>query len=259
MSGVSEAIHVLKNVFMKKTLISFLCLFSLGAQAQQVFHKAVKIEFEKVVYVRQQYKELSPEWYEQFKNQFPEQSVNYYEFTGDTTQSLFRESKEAPANSGSWYQPIADKNIVYNNYRKGTTITQKPVFEETFLIEDSLLNIRWKLTADTRTIAGYDCRKAIGFIDDTLAVFAFYTDEILVNGGPEGIHGLPGMILGVGVPRLHTTWFATRVEVNGISTNTLAPATKGKKVDRKKMIAALDDVLKNWGKYGRNMILNFVI
>lgn len=159
----------------------------------------------------------------------------------------------------SWYQPIADKNIVYNDYRKGTTITQKPVFEETFLIEDSLLNIRWKLTADTRTIAGFDCRKAIGFIDDTLAVFAFYTDEILVNGGPEGIHGLPGMILGVGIPRLHTTWFATRVEVNGVSTNNLTPATKGKKVDRKKMIAALDDVLKNWGKHGRNMILNFVI
>lgn len=148
---------------------------------------------------------------------------------------------------------------MYNDYRTGKTITQKPVFEETFLMEDSLLNIRWKLTADTRTIAGYDCRKAIGFIDDTLAVFAFYTDEILVNGGPEGIHGLPGMILGVGVPRLHATWFATKVEVNGVSASNLAPATKGKKVDRKKMIAGLDDVLKNWGKYGRNMILNFVI
>jgi hypothetical protein len=67
------------------------------------------------------------------------------------------------------------------------------------------------------------------------------------------------MILGVGVPRLHTTWFATKVEVNGVTTGHLIPATKGKKVDRKKMITALDDVLKNWGKYGRSMVLNFVI
>ena len=244
---------------MKKILVIFTLVFAIGAQAQQVFHPTVKIEFEKVVYVRQQFKELNPEWYETFKNQMPEQSVNYYEFTGDTTKSIFKESKEAPVNPRSWYQPIADKNVVYNDYRTGKTITQKPVFEETFLMEDSLLKIRWKLTGDTRTIAGYDCRKAIGFIDDTLAVFAFYTDEILVNGGPEGIHGLPGMILGVGVPRLHATWFATKVEVNGISASNLAPATKGKKVDRKKMIAGLDDVLKNWGKYGRNMILNFVI
>ena len=242
--------------------VVYLFLFLLAgatAEAQQTFHNAVKIEFEKVVYVRQQFKELNPEWYEIAKNQLPEQATNYYQFSGDTTASLFKEIRETPVKQGSWYQPIADKNVVYNQYKTGKTITQKPVFEETFLVEDSLLRIRWKLTADTRTIAGFDCRKAIGFIDDTLAIFAFYTDEILVNGGPEGIHGLPGMILGVGIPRLHTTWFATKVEVNGISVNNLAPATKGKKVDRKKMITALDEVLKNWGKYGRNMILNYVI
>jgi GLPGLI family protein len=245
----------MKNFF----VIAILILSSMAGTTQETFHSAVKIEFEKVVYVRQQYKELSPEWYEMAKNQLPEQSVNYYQFIGDTEKSLFKETKEAPVNPRSWYQPVADKNVVYNDFKSGKTITQKPVFEETFLMEDSLLRIKWKLTADTRTIAGYDCRKALGFIDDTVAVFAFYTDELLVTGGPEGIHGLPGMILGVGVPRLHTTWFATKVEVNGVTTGHLIPATKGKKVDRKKMITALDDVLKNWGKYGRSMVLNFVI
>jgi len=244
---------------MKTIACIFFVVLSLASEAQQTFHNAVRVEFEKVVYVRQQFKELSPEWYETFKAQMPEQAVNYYEFIGDTTKSLFREIKEAAINPRSWYEPIADKNVVYNDYRSGRTMTQKPVYEETFLLDDSLLKIHWKLTADTRTIAGYDCRKAIGFIDDTLAVFAFYTDEILVNGGPEGIQGLPGMILGVGVPRLHTTWFATKVEVYGVNTGNIAPASKGKKVDRRKMITALDEVLKNWGKYGRNMILNFVI
>jgi GLPGLI family protein len=245
---------------MKKIFVAAIMMVcGLAGKTQETFHSAVKIEFEKVVYVRQQYKELSPEWYEMAKAQLPEQSVNYYQFIGDTTKSLWKESKEAPANPRSWYQPVADKNVVYNDFKTGKTITQKPVFEETFLMEDSLLKIKWKLTADTRTIAGYDCRKAIGLIDDTVAVFAFYTDELLVTGGPEGIHGLPGMILGVGVPRLHTTWFATEVEVNGVSTGNILPATKGKKVDRKKMIIALDDVLKNWGKRGRSMVLNFVI
>jgi GLPGLI family protein len=245
---------------MKKIFVATLLMVSgFAGNSQETFHSAVKIEFEKVVYVRQQYKELSPEWYEMAKNQLPEQSVNYYHFIGDTEKSFFKESKEAPVNPRSWYQPVADKNVVYNDFKAGKTITQKPVFEETFLMEDSLLKIKWKLTADTRTIAGYDCRKAVGFIDDTVAVFAFYTDELLMTGGPEGIHGLPGMILGVGVPRLHTTWFATKIEVNGVNTSTIIPATKGKKVDRKKMITALDDVLKNWGKHGRSMVLNFVI
>ena len=244
---------------MKKIFFSLLVMVTSQSFAQTSFHPAVKVEFEKVVYSKQLYMELYQEWYEQFKAMIPDQVVSYYEFIGTTEKSLFRETKEAQLNPRSWYQPLADKNVVYNDYTTGKTITQKPVFEETFLVEDSLLAIRWKLTADTRTIAGYDCRKAIGFINDTLAIFAFYTDEILVTGGPESIQGLPGMILGLGIPRLHTTWFATKVEANGVPTTKIVPATKGNKVDRKKMISALDNVLKNWGKHGRNMILNFVI
>jgi GLPGLI family protein len=136
---------------------------------------------------------------------------------------------------------------------------QKPVFEETFLVDDSLAKINWKITADTRLIAGFECRKAVGIIHDTIAIFAFYTDELLIQGGPESIHGLPGMILGMGVPRLHTTWFATKVEVNNVNMNSVIPATKGKKVNYKTMIESIDKVLKNWGSYGKNMVLNFMI
>ena len=244
---------------MKKIISFLLPLLAIHVHAQDGFHSSVKVEYEKVVYSKQLYMELYKEWYDQFKQMIPDQVVNYYEFIGNTEKSLFKESKEAVLNPRSWYEAMADKNVVFNDYKSGRTVTQKPVYEETFLVEDSLLKIKWKLTADTRTIAGYECRKAIGFIDDTVGVFAFYTDEILVTGGPEGIQGLPGMILGMGIPRLHTTWFATKVEVNGVNTNTIIPATKGKKTDRKKMVLALDDVLKNWGKYGRNMILNYVI
>lgn len=243
---------------MKKILVFFFFFSAVYAQAQS-FHPQVRIEFEKVVYVRQQYKELFSEWYEEFKSMIPEKVVNYYEFLGDTTQSLFRETKEAVLPPNSWFNDVGSKNIVFNHYASHRTITQKPVAEETFLVEDSLMSIKWKLTNDTRTIAGYDCRKAIGFVDDTLAIFAFYTDELLIRGGPESVHGLPGMILGIGVPRLHATWFATKVEVNGINTATVKPVTKGKKVTRKQLMTQLDAVLKNWGKYGSAMRLNFLL
>lgn len=228
-------------------------------QAQTTFHPQVKIEYEKIVYVRQHYKEMFSEWYEEYKNMIPEKVINYYELVGDTSQSIFRETKEAVLPTNTWYEQLGDKNVVYNNYSSFKTITQKPVAEETFLVEDSLLNIKWTLTADTRNIAGFDCRKAVGIVDDTLAIFAFYTDELLVRGGPESVHGLPGTILGVGVPRLHTTWFATKVEVNGVNAQAAKPATKGKKVTRSQMMAQLDAVLKNWGKYGSAMRLNFLL
>ena len=46
---------------------------------------------------------------------------------------------------------------------------------------------------------------------DSIVVIAFYTDEILTSGGPESFNGLPGMIMGLAIPRLHTTWYATKL------------------------------------------------
>ena len=246
-----------------KKLITILLFagFCMKGFSQEKFFPTVRIEFEKTTAVRQLMKDLQEgsSWYEQNKERYPVSMLSYYEFTGDTTKSVYKPTKEAPIDPRVWYRPVGDKNIVYTDFNKGITISQKLVFEETFLVQDSLLRIKWKITGDMRNIAGYDCRKAIGVLNDSIAVFAFYTDEILVNGGPEGIHGLPGMILGVGIPRLHATWFATKVEVFDINMNKVAPATKGKKVDRAGLMKTLSPMAKDWGTYGSKMLVNFVI
>ena len=245
---------------MKKCFIFLLIVAAtFGAQAQTQFFGSVKVEFEKTLSVHAYYKELDPEWYDFIKNNLPKTVITYHEFIGDSTQSLFKPGREAQIDPRSFYRPVADKNVVYNNYQQGIRISQKPVYEQTFLVQDSLKTIKWRITPDTRTIAGFECRKAVGILDDTIAVFAFYTDELMVSGGPEGINGLPGMILGVGVPRLHTTWFATKVEVFDVNMKPVVPAAKGKKVTRAEMMQALDKVLRQWGSYGSKMIVNFAI
>jgi hypothetical protein len=67
------------------------------------------------------------------------------------------------------------------------------------------------------------------------------------------------MILGMGIPRLHATWFATKVEVMGVNMNKVTPATKGKKVNRSSMMSALQRLAKDWGTYGSKLLMNFVI
>ena len=249
-----------KKIIMKKTIVLFLTFASVSiVQGQTQFFSKVKIEFEKTIAVHATYKELEPEWYERIKDRLPATVVSYHEFIGDNTRSVYRPGKETVIDQRSFYRPVADKNIVFTDFTSGKTVAQKPVFEETFLMEDSLVKIKWKLTADTRMIAGFECRKAIGILDDSIAVFAFYTDELMISGGPEGIHGLPGMILGVGIPRLHSTWFATKVDVFDINMNVVAPATKGKKVSRATMLQSLDKVLRQWGTYGSKLIVNFAI
>lgn len=244
---------------MKQVFLLLLCSVVLQAGAQVQFYSTVKIEFEKTMNIHGYYKDLDEEWFNFIKDRWPKTVTNYYEFIGDTTKSVYKPGREGTIDLRSGFRPIADKNVVYTDFAKGISISQKPVFEETFLVQDSLTKIKWKLTPDTRNIAGFECRKAVGILDDSIAVFAFYTDELLIRGGPEGIQGLPGMILGVGVPRLHATWFATKVEVVNVNMNPVVPATKGKKVDRPTMMKSLDKVLRQWGTYGSKLIVNFEI
>ena len=243
-------------------LLAIFAVTTSNVVAQERFFSTIKVEFEKTTSVRQLMKDLqegNASWYEQNKDRFPVSMLSYYDFTGDTSKSLYQPGKDVPIDPRSWYRPVGDKNVVYNDYQKGTSISQKPVFEETFLVEDTLLKIKWKLTSDVRTIAGYDCHKAVGILNDSIAIFAFYSDELLINGGPEGIQGLPGMILGMGIPRLHTTWFATKIEVFDVKMNKVVPATKGKKITRTAMMKTLEVISKDWGTYGSKMLLNFVI
>lgn len=249
---------MIKHIF---TTITVIVLTLTAAQGQARFFSTIRVEYEKTTSVRQLMKDLQngDSWYEQNKDRYPVSVLSYYEFIGDTARSIFRPGKEVPVDPRMWWRPVADKNVVYNDYSSRRTISQKPVFEETFLMEDSMLRIRWKISTDIRNIAGYDCRKAVGVINDSIAVFAFYTDELLISGGPEGIHGLPGMILGIGIPRLHATWFATKVEVFDVNMKPVTPPTKGKKVTRKDMFTRLGKLAEEWGSYGSKMLVNFVI
>ncbi|MCU7551944.1 GLPGLI family protein [Chitinophagaceae bacterium LB-8] len=246
---------------MKRSIFFFIAIFLVHSllQAQTLFYNTIKVEFEKTVYVQQMYKELEPEYYERIKANLPATALSYFDFVGDTTKSIFKPGREVPVSSRSWYSPIADKNVVYSDYKSDRVVAQKPVYEETFLVEDSLAKIKWKITTDIREIAGFECRKAVGILNDSIGVFAFYTDNILISGGPESIHGLPGMILGMGIPRLHTTWFATKVEVSGVNMSNVVPATKGKKVTYKTMMEAINKLANRWGDYGKKLMLNFAI
>jgi GLPGLI family protein len=244
----------------KQTILFVACLFvGFVSKAQQIFLDKVSVDYVKTVAVWPLIKELDPQWFEQGKDRFPKETTSYFNFTSDGSKSVYKRTKEADLPRNMWFQPFADNNVVYNDYTTGTTISQKPIYEETFLVKDSLLKIKWKITADTRIIAGFECRKAIGILFDTVGIFAFYTDEITISGGPEGMNGLPGMILGLGIPRLHTTWFATKVQAPVINAKTLAPSTKGKNVTRKTMLESLDRIMKEWEEWGRKMVLAFFV
>lgn len=156
------------------------------------------------------------------------------------------------------YPEIHENNVVFTDFSTSKSISQRKVFDEYFQITDSLKKIKWKITSETREIAGINCRRANGLFLDSVYIVAFYTDKIPLNSGPESFSGLPGMILGVVLPYENMTWFAINVKEMGQNDIMISPPKKGKILSFKLFSEFLKDAVKSWGEYA-NSVYKFLM
>jgi GLPGLI family protein len=257
---------------MKKKIILFIVLLCLaaGIKAQHAhFTKSGTIEFERRTNAWAVIKKeintdneavVAPA-FESYKKNNPQFRVlkSTLSFSGNKT--LFTPIEADPAGNILFFSimPLmTQNNIIYTDLNNGLTVAEKKVFSDAFLVNDSTRKIKWKLTDETRDIAGYHCRRANGIMLDSIYVVAFYTTQIPVPGGPESFNGLPGMILGVALPHENITWFATKVTDTTLPDNAVAPPKKGKKTDNKGFRATLQTALKDQGSIAVDFIKQFL-
>lgn len=228
--------------------------------AQTMFIKTGKIEFERKTNTHRLYfSDEADSWSEEFKKLIPQFRTDYFDLVFTETRSVYKPGKETEERKTGFFENPATENVVYKDINQETVVSQKQVFETQFLVSDSIRVLKWKLEPETRTIAGFECRKAVTRICDSVVVVAFYTNEIISPGGPESFGGLPGMILGLAIPRLYTTWFATKLEIiTDKDEKKIIPPVKGKKANEKDMIGKINEGIKNWGEKYRNKAIWFV-
>jgi len=234
------------------------------AQNARFVHQGI-IEFEKKINIYALLKDQVKRYPDNF---WSAQALEQYQKSNPQFKTL--KSELVFKNDLTFFNPLADEstnnnwannfasakqsNIILTNLKSGTSINQKSVYEETYLVKDSIRKINWKITDEFRTIAGYDCRRANALIMDSIYVVAFYAESIPVSGGPETFSGLPGMILGVALPREHITWFATAVKDMEIADEKLKTPAKGKPVNKKQLSDILKGALKDWGNYASDIL-----
>jgi GLPGLI family protein len=242
---------------MKKIVASIIILTAVSANAQQFINSGM-IEYEVRINNHRMFGDGL--WAEMFKDKMPNFSTTYYHLTFNDNKSIYKFDRLNEKDKLPWGTNNAEDNVWYNDFNSNTRVNQKSVFGDIYILSDSLMNLDWKLMPnETREIAGFTCRKAQAVIFDSVYVFAFYTDEITASGGPMGIHGLPGMIMGITIPRMFTSWIATKLQVNGVNTNIIAAPTKGKKKQATELEASVKKATKDWGNYGQQSIWNIFL
>lgn len=211
-----------------------------------------RIEFEKKLNLYSQFND-DDSWTAEFKKNIPQFKTTYFDLFFTENKTFYKPGRENTDNNRLWEQP-AENNIVFTDLEKRSAVSQKTVFEKTFIVQDSARAIQWKLTDEKRMIAGFECRRANALIMDSIYIVAFYTDEIATTGGPESFSGLPGMILGLAIPHEHVTWFATKLYLVPVKEADFKIPTKGTKTTNTALKDNLRSSLKAWGKYGERYI-----
>lgn len=230
---------------MKKIIMLFIACGFVSQSIAQTFIEKAAITFEVKTNVKKTLGNSS--WAEMLKESMPQFKTGYYKYTFSNNKSVYQFDKWAEGPQvPEWFRKDDEQSIYFFDHTGGKFYQQKSLAGSIFTMEDSIPQVKWRITNENREIAGFNCRKAVGIIMDSVYVFAFYTDEIVIPGGPCTINGLPGMILGLTVPRLYTSFIATKVSVNGVDEALIKPVAAKKYTTRKELKTLMVERSKEW-------------
>lgn len=239
---------------MKQILLSVILLCWAGWINAQKFIGSGTIEFEVKTNLHKSLTAMwgdeDGDWAKQLIASQPQFTLNYYKYVFNNNKAEYKFDRSGDTKKVTpWLSNVNEDDLWYNDYQNKKFVNQKAI-DDNYIISGDLKNIKWKLVPnDVTVIAGLNCRKAQTVLFDSVYVFAYYTDEIAISGGPMSLNGLPGMILGVTIPRMYTSWIATQVVLGEPS---IKEPTKGKKKTESEMLAILTEVGKSRAKEWKN-------
>jgi GLPGLI family protein len=260
---VSPATFV-ENQTMKKIFIA-LCLFTgLASEAQT---KEGKVIYERVMQVRRP-QGLSPE----IAQQLPPTRTDNFELFFGNNQSLWRnipklDGGDVTMGNGVMFRSVGNDDVIFFDFTKGTRTDKREIFDNSFIVEDSVRKLNWKLTDETKTILGHQAKKAIAQrigvayrasmengqmkreeVADTSIITAWFSTDFPVATGPQEFQGqLPGIILQLDINNGRTVYTAVEISPK-ISLSTIKEPKGGKRVTQAEFLKERDKMMEEMRK-----------
>lgn len=118
----------------------------------------------------------------------------------------------------------------YMNMDTKATVEIRDFMGKKFLIEGEANMLPWKITEETKTVKGYECRKASYYDEERKAqIVAWFAEQLFAPIGPERYHSLPGAILEIDVNDGESVISAQTIELRPLKKNEMKVPSGGKK------------------------------
>jgi GLPGLI family protein len=177
---------------------------------------------------------------EAMANMIPKSRTDRFELLFADNQSLWKHADDDAdngdinvSNGGAQIKMVmpGGDDVLYYNFNTGRKTEKREFLDKSFLVQDSITRMDWKLGSESKTILGYNCKKASSQriqtsfrmmmdngntkkeeIKDTLNIIAWYATDIPNFAGPDMYQGqLPGLILEVDINKGRTTYIAKEI------------------------------------------------
>lgn len=194
-----------------------------------------RIVFERVTQIKIAIATTNGEPNEALQNMLPKTRTDRFELSFNNGQSIWKQLEdEQPDGDNAIFNnggggmmirtmSVGSEDVTFSNIETGRKIELRELGTKKYIVEDSLLKLKWKLSEETKTILGQLCRKATSEristrmmmnmdngkmerkeVADTTQITAWFSMSIPVSAGPAEFQGqLPGMILELENGRSH--------------------------------------------------------
>ena len=219
------------------------------------------------------------------EQQLPSSRTDKYELVFGNNQSLWKQGEQEPEEDQSFGEGgmqirmvVAGSNdVLYCNFDKSRRVEKREMFDKTFIVDDTITKLKWKMTGESKTILNHNCIKAEAVriskrmtmnmdngkmerkeINDTAKIVAWFAMDIPVSAGPSEFQGqLPGLILELDVRNGDQVYLASSITETTDLALIKEPSGKKKytqeefKIERDKM---LEEMNRNNGGGNRRVI-----
>ncbi|WP_374959157.1 GLPGLI family protein [Gilvibacter sp.] len=259
-----------------KTLVylSLALIFFIGSVHAQDFQGIATYKTQRKLDIKLDSTQVPSEMQEQLLAMMKKQFEKEYTLDFNKDASLYKvvESLETPTVGGGGMQIVVagagEADVLYKNISENRLANKSDIFGKTFLIKDSLPELEWTLTKETKNIGEYTCFKAtrtesrtvqasfnrndgeVGEQDkkgtqtttEEVTVTAWYTPQIPLGHGPGRHYGLPGLILEIsdGTQSI----LCSKIVLNPKDGVKVEEPTKGKKVTQEEYNAIMEEKMK---------------
>ncbi len=232
-------------------------------------------------------KDLPPDIIKELQENIKRENEKTFTLIFDKNVSTYKEEQKLSNGESFITSNINTTGLHYKNIKDKIYMVEKESLSKEFLIKETLPELNWKLTQESKKIGNYLCYKATAikkindsdagflrenkvkkdtktnFIKDKedpteIEVIAWYTTEIAVNQGPENYWGLPGLILEIQQGK--TVILCSKVILNTKIKKEIKAPTRGEVVTQKKyeeMVAKKKAEINESFRKGKSNTINF--